>query len=251
MTTQKRLIAIIALSIFVLTYILPLHNAISECVSEQDDTLHELETLLVIRREAYKNAHDTLMDIQNKGLLFYVLLQKGIQSGIGYTAGKIYGVATANPLAPIGGYVIGSISGATTGAMLYYTELANAKKALEKADKELLHAESKYAQVEQKELDAAISPENYFLTLPNNATHSVQVTLFKEPIREIYVSMSPVGKTYANKTITLSKDLRTIEPYAYTISHTFSEYEKGVYNVIFTYWTKKRQKWQQNLSDHS
>ena len=83
MKSKKRLSTIILLFIFILGHILPLHNAISKCVPEEDDTVSKLESLVQIRRNAVISAEQTLQRAEDKELIDSIAIHSYIQAGLG------------------------------------------------------------------------------------------------------------------------------------------------------------------------
>lgn len=235
MKTKNRLFTIIALSTFVLSYILPLHNAISHCVEDSMyNSISLLESLVVHRQDKVKDAEDDLADKENNDLLDSILGAATIGGMTGGFLGAIASVATVNPLpmflGPLGGVTTGTIA----AIQAHYKAIDDAKEALKTAKEKLAHAQAKLDAAKQGPANVTIAPRESHISIYYTPTHHIDISSDK-PIDEIKVSIKPVDDTITGNDSSYTISFPNGETYSTTISETFSRYDyKGKYKVEIT-----------------
>ena len=228
MRTQNRVFTTAVLVIFVLCHILPLHNAISNCVPKEDDTIEKLGRLVQIRRDAVISARDTLQRAKDKELIDSIAIHSYIQAGLGVAGGSLGG-----PKGMIIAGTVGGVSGAITGTIVYYRAINNAKGALAAAETRLTHAEAALHLAEQAEAESTIQPQNYGMNVNWLPTHDINLSSNTLPIKEVSVAFMPLDAADTRPPI-YAGDGFSENIWSTTFSYTFSRYQKGIYNAQVT-----------------
>lgn len=227
MRKQNRVLTTAVLVIFVLCHILPLHNAISKCVPPEDDTVSKLKSLVQIRRDAVISAEQTLQRAEDKELIDSIAIHSYIQAGLGAAGGSLGG-----PTGAIFAGTVGGVSGAITGTIVYYRAINNAKAALEAAKTRHTHAQTALELAMQAQADAAIQPRETHISIFYTPTHTIDIST-NDPIKEVDVYFVPTDWESGNSSFGKAETFDTFT-YSTSMSHTFSEYDKGNYSVTVT-----------------
>lgn len=245
MKTQNRLLTIIVLSIFVLTHILPLQNAITDCITYngKPQSYEDLLTLETIANKRVDDAKEDLRILKNEGFAGYLVDSKTVWLGAAGGAAGGAAIAFAATIASGPGVVIGVLKGGIYGAVggaigAIYGGALSHMEALSKAEKEVTDAEAYLAKIEadlkkckeRKEKQDDISPGSTDISIRYNPIHSVTISTDK-PVKAVYLTFIPTHESAKNHSFYVPDFL---EPalQSTSISYEFTDKNyKGRYKV--------------------
>ena len=234
MKKQNHVFTTAVLVIFVLCHILPLHNAISDCVdSNVHKTVEDLDQLVKDRFEIVRQKERDLENKENNDLLRSILGAASIGTMTGGFLGCIGSLISLNPIPMF----LGSLGGATTGTIAaiqaHYKAIDDAKEALKTAKDEYEHAKAALHLAEQAEAESTIQPQNYGMNINWLPTHDINISSSTLPIKDVSVAFMPLDATDTRPPIYAGDSFST-NIWSTTVSYTFSRYQKGIYNAQVT-----------------
>lgn len=227
---HKRIFSIILLSIFILTQILTLQNALADCEKGRE----YYESLIKTRQAFLEKAEADLEKVENKSYLESMRESMIIAASIGLGSGIVIGLCFAPSVAVTSftGVIGGGISGSVLGFISHYRALRAAREAVTNAKTALKEARQKLQECKAAEAENAISPKESQISIRYSPTHTADI-FTTQKIASIHMRLDPVSPDTPIPGFESSyKNWNRDEVYGQSISYTFKSGDyKGTYNV--------------------
>ena len=235
MKTKKGLFTTIVLSIFVLTHILPLYNAISDCADiEGYETVEDYDDLYKDRLKELSDAQDALTKAENNNLFSHWIETTVVTTITGTVAGTLGALATMNPLPLQIGIIGGIASGTIASIATHYKAIKAAREAVKTAEKRVIHAKAKLVAAKQQESEETIIPRERYINIDHTPTHHIDISSSTWAIREVSVAFMPTDRYSTRPIINTSKTIENVTTTSTTLSYTFTEDQTGPYSAQVT-----------------